>query len=199
MKAWPHVSSLPAKGKDFEQRQRKSELHSGWRSGCIGGLLTMNKRALVKKIIADLEGKLALYAKAARTARDEATDDESKAEDKYDTRGLEASYLARGQSMHAAETEQALEQFQRLAVRAFKPKDPIDIGALVELEGKDGRTFYFIGSCAGGTEIVHEKKEVLVITPQSPLGQQLAGKKQGDRLKIKLGRLPDDYRVVSVS
>jgi transcription elongation GreA/GreB family factor len=31
------------------------------------------------------------------------------------------------------------------------------------------------------------------------LGQQLVGKKQGDRLKIKLGRLPDDYRVVSVS
>jgi len=159
----------------------------------------MNKRALIKKIIADLEGKLALYAKAARTARDEATDDESKAEDKYDTRGLEASYLARGQSMHAAETEQALEQFQRLAVRAFKPKEPIDVGALVEMEGKDGRTFYFIGPCAGGTEIVHEKKELLVITPQSPLGQQLAGKKQGDRLKIKIGRLPDDYRVVSVS
>ena len=159
----------------------------------------MNKRALIKKIIADLEGKLALYAKAARNARDEATDDESRAEDKYDTRGLEVSYLARGQSMQAAETEQALEQFQRLAVRAFKPKEPIDIGALVELEGKDGRMLYFIGPCAGGTEIIHEKKEVLVITPQSPLGQQLVGKKQGDRLKIKLGRLPEDYRVVAVS
>lgn len=174
-------------------------LHPGRRSGSIGGSLNMNKSALIKKIIADLEGKLALYAKAARTARDEATDDESKAEDKYDTRGLEASYLARGQSMHAAETEQALEQYQRLAARAFQPKDPIDVGALVELEGKDGQTFYFVGPCAGGTEIVHEKKEVLVITPQSPLGQQLAGKKQGDRLKIKIGRLPDDYRIVSVS
>ena len=175
------------------------ELRDGQRSGCIGVSVVMNKRTLIKKIIADLEGKLALYAKAARTARDEATDDESKAEDKYDTRGLEASYLARGQSMHAAEVEQAVEQFQRLAPRAFKPKDPIDVGALVELEGKDGRTFYFIGPCAGGTEIVHEKKEVLVITPQSPLGQQLAGKKLGDRLKIKSGRLPDDYRVVLVS
>ncbi len=190
---------MPEKGKDFERPKHKSVLHGVPGSGFIGGSLNMNKSTLIKKIIADLEGKLALYAKAARNARAEATDDESKAEDKYDTRGLEASYLARGQSMHAAETEQALEQFQRLAVRVFKPKDPIDVGALVELEGKGGRSFYFIGPCAGGTEIVHEKQEVLVITPQSPMGQQLTGKKQGARLKIQIGRLPDDYRVVSVS
>jgi len=158
----------------------------------------MNKRALVKKIIAHLTGELALYHKAALSARADATDPQSRAEHKYDTRGLEASYLARGQSRQAAETEQNLEQFEKLVVRAFGPQEAIDLSALVELDGKEGRAFYFIAPAAGGTEVIHEKQEVLVITPQSPLGQQLVGRKQGERLRLAMGGGQHDYRVVSV-
>ena len=159
----------------------------------------MNKNNLIKKIIAQLVRELALYHKAARASHAEATHEQSKAESKYDTRGLEASYLARGQSRQAAEIELAIEQFQSLSARKFGPKDVIDLSALIELEGKKERSFYFIGPRAGGTEILHEKKEVLVITPQSPLGQQLVGKKQGDRLQIEIGGLRNDYRVIAVS
>ena len=162
-------------------------------------IAVVNKQSLVKKIIARLTAELALYAKAAHAAHAEATHEQSKAENKYDTRGLEASYLARGQSRQAAETGQAIEQFAALTVRKFGPQDPIDLGALVELDGKGERLFYFIGPRAGGTEIAHEKKEVLVITLRSPLGQQVAGKKQGDRLQIEINGVRHDYRVISVS
>ncbi len=159
----------------------------------------MNKRALVKKIIARLDADLALYAKAARAAHAEATHEQSKAENKYDTRGLEASYLARGQSRQAAETEQARQQFEVLELRKFSADDEIDLSALVELEDKGERTIYFIGPRAGGMEIQHEKKEILVITPQSPLGQQLSGKKQNDSFQIEIGGAKKNYRIISVS
>lgn len=158
----------------------------------------MNKHVLIKKIVAQLTAELGLYAKAARAAHAEATHEQSKAENKYDTRGLEAAYLARGQSRQAAETAEAIEQFEQLIVRDFDPKDPVDLGALVELEGGNEHSLYFIGPRAGGTEISLQRKEILVITLQSPLGQQLVGKKQGDRLRIEIGGLRDDYRVVSV-
>ena len=58
----------------------------------------MNKRALVKKIIAQLQKELESYTRAARTAHAEATDPQNKAENKYDTRGLESAYLASAQS-----------------------------------------------------------------------------------------------------
>lgn len=160
---------------------------------------SVNKQSLVKKIIARLTAELELYAKAAHAAHAEATHEQSKAENKYDTRGLEAAYLARGQSRQAAETAQAIEQFTALTVRKFGPEDPIDLGALVELDGRGERLFYFIGPRAGGTEIAHDKKEVLVLTLRSPLGEQLAGKKTGDRLQIEMGGLRHDYRVISVS
>jgi len=159
----------------------------------------VNKSALIKKIIGHLSDELALYHKAARAAHDEATHEQSKAENKYDTRGLEASYLARGQSRQAAEIVQAIEQFEKLPAKTFSKTDAIDLGALVELKSQKERSIYFIGPRVGGTEIIHEKKEVLVITPQSPLGQQIMGKKEGDRLKMEIGGARNEYTVESVS
>jgi transcription elongation GreA/GreB family factor len=146
----------------------------------------LNKRAIIKKIIARLTAELEIYFRAANASRAEATHESSKAENKYDTRGLEASYLARGQSKQAAEIEAAIVEFEKLPVKKFGGDDPINLGALVELESDGGNLFYFIGPRAGGTEVVHDKKEILVITPQSPLGEQLMGKKSGDILQLKL-------------
>ena len=158
----------------------------------------MTKNILIKEIIKQLLADLELYTKAARSSHAEATHEQNKAESKYDTRGLEASYLARGQSRQLAETEQAIAQFQSLNLLEFGPGIPIQLSALVELEGKGERLLYFIGPRAGGTEIKHGKKEILVITPQSPLGQQLMGKKQGDRLKMEIGGSKNEYRIASV-
>lgn len=158
----------------------------------------MNKRALIKKIVAQLTAELEVIFRAAHAAHAEATHEQNKAENKYDTRGLEASYLAHGQSRQAKETQAAIVAFTNLAARAFGAGAPIDLGALVELEHKGERLLYFIGPKAGGTEVVHDSREILVITPQSPLGAQLQGKKQGDRLQLTLAGVRDAYRVVSV-
>ncbi|HSY09672.1 MAG TPA: GreA/GreB family elongation factor, partial [Candidatus Dormibacteraeota bacterium] len=58
--------------------------------------------------------------------------------------------------------------------------------------------FYFIGPRAGGTEILHDKKEILVITSQSPLGEQLLGKKSGDKLQLKFGGEIRAAKIMSV-
>ena len=158
----------------------------------------MNKRAIVKKIIARLTEELQVYFRAAQFSRAEATHESSKAESKYDTRGLEASYLARGQSKQAAEIEAAIVEFEKLAVRNFGAGEPIDLGALVDLEHGGESSFYFIGPRAGGTEVLHDKKEILVITPQSPLGEQLLGKKSADKLELKLGGEIRSAKIVSV-
>ena len=159
----------------------------------------MNKRAIIKKIIDRLKSELELYFRAAKAAHAEATHEQSRAENKYDTRGLEASYLARGQSRQAAELEAAISAFEKMGASKFGPGEAIGLGAIVELEQGGRRTFYFVGPRAGGTEIVQDKTAVLVITPQSPLGEQLQGKKEGDRLRLTVAGVSDEYRVASVS
>jgi len=160
--------------------------------------LQMNKRAIIKKIVARLTDELEVYFRAAQFSRAEATHESSKAESKYDTRGLEASYLARGQSKQAAELEAAIAEFQKLPVKTFGAGEAIDLGALVELEHGGENTIYFIGPRAGGTEVVHDKKEILVITPQSPLGEQLLGKKSGDQPQLTFGGTKQAAKILKV-
>ena len=171
---------------------------AGWFARKLRGTL-LNKRTIIEKIIAVLTAELDSYTQSARAAFTAATDEQSKAEGKYDTRAIEASYLARGQSIQAREIMQALQQYETLPVRDFIATAPIDIGAVVELEGKSGRTFYFVGPRGGGTEVECEGRTVLVLTPQSPMGQQLVGRKCGERLQIKVGRSGESYEITAVS
>jgi transcription elongation GreA/GreB family factor len=158
----------------------------------------MNKRLLKKKIIARLTGELETYLRAAQASRAEATHEQSRAENKYDTRGLEASYLAKGQSRQVAELQASIGTFEKMEIKNFAEGQGIDVGAVVEVEHRGEKTTYFIATKAGGTEVVYDRNEVLVITPQSPLGEQLMGKKTGDLLKRALNGAPDPYHVVSV-
>ncbi|MCC6232443.1 MAG: transcription elongation factor GreAB [Verrucomicrobiales bacterium] len=155
----------------------------------------MNKTEILQEIIARLTAGAELYQRAARAAQFEATDEQSKAENKYDTRGLEASYLARGQSRQAAETEQALQDFRALAGRTFAPDSAIELGALVELKGRRDRMLLYVGPSMGGTEVLVDGEEITVITPHSPLGQQLVGTKTGAKIKLPSG---EERRVGSV-
>ena len=158
----------------------------------------MNKRAIIQKITAKLVSELEVYFRAAQFSRAEATHESNKPENKYDTRGLEASYLARGQSKQAAELEAAIAEYQKLGVKIFAAGDAINIGALVELEHGGESSLYFVGPRAGGTEVIHDKKEILVITPQSPLGEQLIGKQAGDQPQLTFGGTKQAAKILKV-
>lgn len=159
----------------------------------------MDKRALVQKILVRIGEELDLLLKAARTSHAEATHESSKAENKYDTRGLEAAYLARGQSRQATESIQAIKDFEALVLRDFSATDGIEVGALVELTGRKERSLYFIGPRAGGTEVTLGERDVLVITPHSPLGQQLVGLRQGEKVKLEIAGERRELRISSVT
>ncbi len=155
----------------------------------------MPKTALQACILERLRAELDLLTRAALATHEEATHEENKAEDKYDTRGLEASYLAHGQSRAAEEAAEAVAQFQALSTRDFQPGEAIALGALVQLD--DG-VRYFIGPRAGGTEIDFTGGTVMVITPSSPLGRQLMGRRQDERIALQLGPRRQERRIVSV-
>jgi hypothetical protein len=53
-------------------------------------------------------------------------------------------------------------------------------------------------SSNGGLGIEHRRKTILVITPQSPLGQNLMGRKLGQRWTAKIGGSTVRYHIVSV-
>ncbi len=141
----------------------------------------VKKSALRDAILFQLRAELATQANAAATSRDEAISEESRAENKWDTHSQEAAYLAEGQAKLAAEIGSSITLYTTLSLPDYAPDDAIAVGALVELERtKGGVTTYFIGPRAGGLELEIDGKTILVLTPQSPLGRQLLGKRRHD-------------------
>jgi transcription elongation GreA/GreB family factor len=144
----------------------------------------MDKAALRRAILAQLEAELATLTAAAHDAHAEATDEENRAEDKYDMRSQSAAYLAAGQAKLATELGEAIGAYQTLALPAFGPADALAIGALVTLETRGQRALYFLGPQRGGLELTVDGQTVLIVTAASPLGRQLLGRHLGESVML---------------
>src|SRR5580700_3780467 len=107
--------------------------------------MKMVKSQIIEQIVASLGESLDVLEKAARASHAEATHESSKAESKYDTRGLEAAYLAGGQARQAKEIMDSIKLYGTMTTKDFAADEPIDLTALVELEAGDTRPLYFIG------------------------------------------------------
>lgn len=158
----------------------------------------MDKTLLLKQIIIRLGENLAVLERAARAAHTEATHESSRAESKYDTRGLEAAYLAGGQARQAREIMESIKLYQSFTLRDFAPDDLIDLSAVVRLKTQDATALYFIGPKNGGLEVDYDGDEITVVTPHSPLGQNLIGKKSGASWTEKSGGSSVKYQIVKV-
>ena len=140
------------------------------------------KSALLEKIRVELQTRLERLARAALEAHAAATDPGSKAEGKYDTRSLEASYLAAGQARQVDEIAAAVRIFESFTLPTFAMEDPIDAGALVEVEWHDETSLLLLVPAAGGMVIEDRGMEITLLTPASELYRRLLGMRVGESL-----------------
>jgi transcription elongation GreA/GreB family factor len=159
----------------------------------------MDKRAVVQQIKAYLTEELEMHTQAAKAAHEAATHDESRAEDQYDTRGLEASYLAGAQAKRADEIRQLLLMYKYMPMRPFGPEDVVCAGALVELEFNKTRAYYYIAPQGGGLITRVDGQPVQVLTPNSPIGDAIAGHRVGDLIEVEVRDSVREYKIVSIS
>jgi hypothetical protein len=142
------------------------------------------KSRLLAQIRSELRANLERLSKAAYEAHAAATDPGSKAEGKYDTRSLEASYLAAGQARQVDELAAALRTFEALTLPDFEADDVIDAGALVGVELNGEMPYFLLVPTSGGTMISHEGMEITLLTPESPLYRKLLGMRSGESLEM---------------
>lgn len=160
-------------------------------------LTVVNKALLRDALLAALRAELARQTAAVAMAHDEATHEESRARSKYDTHSQEAAYLAQGQARLAGEIEESLAAFVALPLPDFGAGAVIALGAVVKLEGRGAGTWYLVGPRAGGLEVELGGRTILVVTPQSPLGRELIGKRMGDSVRGP-GRATGPLRIAAV-
>jgi hypothetical protein len=159
----------------------------------------MIKTQVLQAIIDHLERERDALFRAAQAAHQTATHEQSRAEDHHDTFGLEASYLAGAQQSRVAQLDRTVTYFRGLASRESGPMSTIIEGSLAVLESGGRQSRYFFAAQGGGITIEAGGQTIQVLTSQSPLGEALLGKEEGDEVEIEAKDQVREYRVVEVN
>ena len=158
----------------------------------------MNKQNLILAVLQKLESELALLKEATLATYDAATNEESQPENQYDTRALEASYLAGAQAKRLAEIEAQIFLYRSTSLRHFTSMDEIDLTALVELESGGQKSIIFLMAKGGGMKLNFEGKIVQTLTPEAPLGEALMTLQVDDVAVVEDKIGAKEYRILQI-
>jgi hypothetical protein len=173
------------------------------------------KQSVIEQLILALEATYKTALNEAKRAHLTATDKANVAENKYDTLGLEAAYLAEGQAKRALQCNADLEKVKKLSAQWLgtgsqsmqdqhnkegSSNDRVVVGVSVSLIDQHGNILWlFLAPVAGGLKFVCEQHTIMVITPSSPLGKHLLGKYLDDEFEFGQGQHKKHYRVCSIT
>lgn len=158
----------------------------------------MMKQELIKKFSESLQEELIALIAAAKATYEAATHEESKPENEYDTRGLEASYLAGAQAKRVGEIREVLHQFQTLEFKQFTNKDSVLSTALVDVEINGKKSILLFMPKGGGVNLCYEDKNIQIVTPHSLLGEAILGSKVGDEVEYEVNNKLFICKILSI-
>jgi transcription elongation GreA/GreB family factor len=159
----------------------------------------MDKHVLRQQVLERLAEDLLQAEQAVRAAHEAATHEENIAENKYDTLGLEAAYLATGQARRAAAIRQAMASWRRFRPSPYDASKGIQLGALVCLvDSDDKQQQLFLGPDGGSMKLVSGAQLVQVISCEAPLGRAVLGKREGDEVSIQVAPIRQQFEVLRV-
>lgn len=159
----------------------------------------MQKDKILKILIKNVQTELSGLKAAYESTHSLMTAPDMKAEGKYDTRGVEAGYLAGAQKVRVAELEIDLQMLEEIKPRAFKETEEVAIGALVELELNNQSRKYFISPTAGGTLVDIDGEAILVISVFSPIGSEALSLKVGEVFELETKTTPREYKIIGIA
>lgn len=162
----------------------------------------MDKKFLVEQLSERLREASQVARKASQAAADQARDGATPAEKREDARtALEFGALAKGQKERADRLAAELSTLAIFNPKAFSEQTPISLGAIVEVEdGELGRTF-FLAPVGAGIELTGPGGDgfLSVVTPVSPIGKAVLGRKVGDSVEVTIKNEPREWTITYVA
>jgi len=163
----------------------------------------MDKKELIGQLVRQLESsaRAALSSRdaAAAEARDGATPDEKREDARAAHQLGTMGRIAQKRAQDALTACDALTAFRPAPLRASAS---IALGAVVEIEDEDtgeGRTFFLAPVGAGVTLTGPGGDGLLsVVTPVSPIGRAVLGRKAGDVVDVTVDGAPREWQITYV-
>lgn len=156
----------------------------------------MDKKIILEKLIENLKNELSEVEGAAKSTRDLVSQDDLKSEGKYDTRAIEASYLASAQLKRVEEIKLDIQMLEEIELHKT---ESLQMGSLALIEYNGNQRYYFLTSASGGSLLNIDGKTVLVISVFSPLGNGALGLVAGESFEVETPKDLRTYKIIEVS
>jgi hypothetical protein len=126
------------------------------------------KELIIDELLRIISLDLASAKESAQSTKSLANSEEFKAESKWDTRGIEAGYLAGAQERRIKEIELEILSLNNLKDNLFT-RESIGIGSLVVTD----KINYFITPLTGGLKLELNNKLIQIVSLSSPIALKL--------------------------
>jgi transcription elongation GreA/GreB family factor len=153
------------------------------------------KNKIKKNLLVKLENELHEIESAAVSARAYALQDDLKSEGKYDTRAIEASYLASAQQRRVEEIKLDLQMIQEMEIQK---SSHLEMGALALIDFNKREQFYFLSPTLGGELMNVDGHSVLIISVFSPIGSEAMNLSKGDSFEVETPKETRSYLIKEV-
>jgi transcription elongation GreA/GreB family factor len=151
------------------------------------------KLEIKNKLILQMKERLIEVQEVANNSHEFVKNGDLKSDGKYDTRSIEAGFLAGAQQKRVEQVKQDISLLESIDLRLGNQS--VSIGSLVELELNKKRQTYFISSVSGGSLLNIEGIPVLVVSVFSPIGEGCIDRIVGDEFEVEI---KDQLRVYSI-
>ncbi|MCB9062193.1 MAG: hypothetical protein H6622_11790 [Halobacteriovoraceae bacterium] len=142
----------------------------------------MDKQRIKDQLLSKFQLDLSKAKESLNTTQDFLKSDDLAQESKYDTRSIEAGYLADGQRKRIEEIEQDIQLIQDITTDLCHS---VAIGSLVLLEINKIQKWYYYSPTSGGTILTIDGHPVVVISVFSPIGAQSVGLAEKDSFEVE--------------
>ena len=146
----------------------------------------LSKEQVFKQIREGLRNQISGTEKAVEQAREAFKVGDDRAENRGERGAIqEKSWLLSAQAARLDELRRQLFAIENTELEAHSA---VSLGAVVLVEEPDGgrREHYLVHPALGGTEIEVEGLTLLAISPASPMGAALLGRRAGDEIEVQL-------------
>lgn len=157
------------------------------------------KQQIIQELLVRVRAELGKAETALASTSSFKHEGDMKQESKYDTRSIEAGYLAGAQAKRVEELKLEIQQLEEIPLREFKLGEEIALGAIVELELEGKARNYFLSSTAGGSMVSVDGYDILIISVFSPIGNEAMGNRVGDEFELETKSGKRIYTVKSLS
>lgn len=159
--------------------------------------MPLDKRTLIDQLLKQLRHADAVTQQAAADSRDAAANLATESEKKEDGRAaIEFGSLATGQAHRSRQLQAAVSALMQLKddeVPRYSRRTPVGLGALVDVavedeDGEGGERTFFVLPAGAGSELTGPGGDgyLSVITPVSPVGRALMGKRVGETVEVQI-------------